>query len=159
MDAGGTNAQGDAVNQLTVVRFRVRYRLGEYLEVVRLHAQASPALAAAGSWRRGCCLALLSLFATGVFSIRAWQAGSSHFHIDLAGLRRRSRRGVTFIPWAEVMQISETAHGYLVRGTQSWLLLPFRGLSSEQQGELMQMFQVYARTSAAAIVSAPMVPG
>ena len=58
------------MNQLTVVRFRVRYRLGEYLEVVRLHAQASPALAAAGSWRRGCCLALLSLFATGVFPSR-----------------------------------------------------------------------------------------
>ena len=74
-------------------------------------------------------------------------------------LRRRCRRGVTFIPWAEVMQISETAHGYLVRGTQSWLLLPFRGLSSEQQGELIQMFQAYARTPAAAIDSTALVSG
>ena len=147
------------MNQLTVVRFRARYRLGEYLDVIRSQALASPTLAAAGSWRRGCCLALLSVFATGVFSIRAWQAGSSHFHIDLAGLRRRSRRGVTFIAWAQVTQIAETAHGYLVRGTQSWLLLPFRGLSSDQQHELMQMFQAYARTPAAAIGSTPLVPG
>lgn len=117
----------------------VRYRLGEYLEVVCefAHRELSGRQEALGKapmktlppWVR----LLVATFATPIFAFKKWHMPLCHFAISSDGIARRTRRGTVRESWDAVAGVDRYGSGYLIRFAWGAMPLPRRALNDEQR--------------------------
>ena len=119
------------------LRFKVRYRLGEYLCIVRTRAFSMPELASCSTIQKIAYNAILSVIWTGAFFYKSFRVGTCHFVIDEAGISRRSKgERLVHIPWSDVACVRQYKVGYLIEKNEGAMPVPFRVLSALQQETL-----------------------
>ena len=119
------------------LRFKVRYRLGEYLHIVRAQAFSMPELANCSSVQKVAYNAILSVIWSGAFLYKTFRVGTCHFVIDRAGISRRSKGDrLINLAWSDVACVREYKVGYYIEKKNGAMPVPFRVLSAQQQGVL-----------------------
>lgn len=140
------------MDQFPVVRFRVRYRLGEYLQFMGAQGGLRPARRQEATPGGGWKLLTLLLGPFG-FLYAMLRQGSCYYYIDQGGLRRWGRDGVLCVPWEEVRGIRRVEPGYLVDSWQGCVFLPTRALSSTQKENLARLLQHHAALEGGEVVA------
>ena len=138
------------------VEFRVRYRLGEYLHIVRARALATPQLVAATPVQRALLMPVITAICAVLFLRKSWRVGECHFRIDPSGITRRSKGGrEVHVPWADVSGAKAFSVGYLIEIGDGGMPIPFRVLSGPQQAALAALLQPYLGQSSPSSPAAP----
>ena len=127
-----------------MVTFRVRYRQGEYLSIVREHILAQPSLASSGQLNRALLSALASIFGTVFFLVKSLRIGACQFQIGDSGIVRESRHGKKKILWREVTGIRRYNSGYLIELGTGAMPIPYRVLSPVQRVNVESLFESVA---------------
>lgn len=134
---------------MPAIRFTVRYRLLEYVQLVSAHMQAELARRkrAEGKQLKGgerrLLQALLWLICPLMFFYKTLKVGACSFVIDEAGLVRACSGGQIKLPWSQVAAVYEYPAGYLVLECDGAMLVPFRALSPQQRVDLAALIQPY----------------
>ncbi|GAB6197333.1 YcxB family protein [Lysobacter xanthus] len=126
------------------VEFQVRYRLGEYLHLVRARAPANTVFAACTPIQQKLLLGIITVACAFLFFRKSWVLGRCRFRIDELGITRWSKGNrVTHVPWAEVSGVKEFRVGYLLEKGEGGLPVPFRVLSAAQREALQRLVQFH----------------
>ena len=124
------------------LEFRVRYRLPEYLHMVRARALSNPDFAGCTPAQQKMLLPVLTLACAALFFRKSWLVGECHFRIDQNGITRRSKGNrVVHLPWGEVSGFKEFPVGFLIEKGESGMPVPFRVLSADQRQKLGELLQ------------------
>ena len=126
------------------VRFRVRYRLREYLHIIRARAVENAHFVACTASQQKILLPIITLACAVLFFRKSWLVGECHFQIDGSGVTRKSKGGrVVHLPWAEVSGVKEFSLGYLIEKGESGMPVPFRVLSPRQRTNLAALLELH----------------
>jgi hypothetical protein len=132
------------MEESSLIKFRVRYRLGEYLHIVRARALTNADFVGCTPSQQRLLLPIITLACAVLFLRKSWIVGECHFEIDRSGVTRRSKGGrVVCLPWAEVSGVKEFAVGYLIEKGDGGMPVPFRVLSPRQRSALAALFQLH----------------
>lgn len=124
------------------VNFQVRYRLREYLHIVRARALENPDFLACSALQRKLLLPVITAACAALFFRKSWLVGECHFEIDTSGVTRRSKGGrLVHLPWVEVSGVREFPVGYLIEKGASGMPVPFRVLSPTQRSVLAELLR------------------
>jgi len=115
------------------LEFSVRYRLGEYLRIVRAHMLAKGVLNNLSGLRRAVSKAVFVVIGTVLFLFKSYRVGTCHFTIDAEAVSRRSKTGLLRLPWSEVVAVYQYEVGYLIFKDRGAMPIPFRVLSPNQR--------------------------
>lgn len=119
--------------------FAVRYRLREYVAFAVEHAVATePLVRAASPWKVRLFRAALATIAAVLFFYKTARTGVCEFEIDHVRITRRSRLGVSSVPWERVVAVRRYAPGWLLELRQGAVPLPTRVLPSGVQALLAE---------------------
>jgi len=129
-----------------LIRFSVRYRLGEYLAFVREHALQTGLPPDASALDRHTVRVMVTLVGCVMFLVKSYRVGTCHFQIDDAGITRRSKHGEASVPWSEVTAVHAYAAGFLIEKGQGGMPIPFRVLSNGQRARLSAMVASHLRS-------------
>ena len=132
------------MEETSPVRFRVRYRLGEYLHIIRARALENTHFVACTPSQKKLLLPIITLACTVLFFRKSWLVGECHFHIDGSGVTRQSKGGrEVHLPWPEVSGVKEFSVGYLIEKGEGGMPVPFRVLSPRQRSDLAALVHLH----------------
>ena len=130
------------MEETSPVRFRVRYRLREYLHIVHARALENADFVACTPSQKKLLLPLIMLACAVLFFRKSWLVGECHFQIDRSGVTRRSKGDrVVHLPWSEVSGVKTFPVGYLIEKGESGMPVPFRVLSPSQRSDLAALLR------------------